>query len=355
MQRSPSAKKCADTLTDILRDLLRPGVVRKLCRVIILQVVVQRVAPIIIGLSQIGLVVWMLSELEPNRVRDSTGSCPFALATGLMAFALLCVIALSIRTLMPLSRTHLAAHGREDGLGISQQNLVFAHQQRAPYADVPPDKPGEHEMQSGFSRQGRGQARMAGESPGSQQEQSDSAASWGSCSDSFKPRVPLRVTLQMLSAVPGFKRFSRGSRARGDSSLESGVDESRDHAAFAKSESSHSAYAEFYQSLAVHGGAGLAVSRAVHGFEWLVAQRSWRTLSDASKVSRAAIEIAWAVFFVVYAELWAHRSVCLFNRPCPSQCDAWVETAVPTSVFVAEAVFLWVATIEYAVRRHPAT
>ncbi len=61
------------------------------------------------------------------------------------------------------------------------------------------------------------------------------------------------------------------------------------------------------------------------------------------------IEVAWAVVYLVYALRYAERSACLFNLPCPAECDPWITEAVPVAFFAVEAVFLQAATIEYAV------
>ncbi len=68
-----------------------------------------------LGLSQLGLLFWMLSSLEPPRVTSWTGGMPFALATFFMGIALFFSIALVLHVLLPPAAVGIMAGLDEDG------------------------------------------------------------------------------------------------------------------------------------------------------------------------------------------------------------------------------------------------
>ena len=83
----------------------------------------------------------------------------------------------------------------------------------------------------------------------------------------------------------------------------------------------------------------LPLSACERGRDWLVRQRTAWLFSAHAVLSHSVIELGWAVAYLIYAQFYARRAVCVYEPPCLGRCDAWAP--IDEGVLLVEAIFLW--------------
>ena len=266
-----------------------PGILFKVLIAKTLSKNLYRTVPVAMGLGQIGLAFWILTDLESPRVKAWSGEFPFALATFLMMVTLQFMVALPIHALLPQRVQDSVLSVEERPEDTSHQRLDPQRlSQRLETAPSIEEMLEEHSINSARSESPivtevfpTAELSFKRRNTASRKDWTAALQSTVQLAERPNPSASQRAPRwwQGLGVLAG----SRAGQQSVGGSLPSHGDLRGSHKAGAMS--------EFHARMHTHGGAALVAMHISRSIEWLNQGNAARRVARISCIARSYIEV----------------------------------------------------------------